>query len=139
MNTDGAMTAAATPCSPTMSRFLSMYARLCAYASARTRFSYSTRFQASILAAITVFQTFYYPRETGQRLSSFNRAVVSIFAVIVFYNLYAVGIARYEHLLDFLQVLAAFKLYISIAKYVPQVRYFVIIRGPHVLTYLIVT
>lgn len=75
---------------------------------------------ASILAAITVFQTFYYPRETGQRLSSFNRAVVSIFGVIVLYNLYAVGIARYEHLLDFLQVLAAFKLYISIAKYVPQ-------------------
>ena len=74
-----------------------------------------------MLASIIFLQTLYYPRGHGQRLSSFNRAVI-IFVVIFFaFDMWRIYTSR-AHLIDVLYHLGTFKLYVSIAKYIPQVR-----------------
>jgi len=75
---------------------------------------------ASTLALITFLQTLYYPRERGQRLSTYNRVVVSLYTLIILANVYGVAIVNTQYLYEFIYVLSLFKLYVSIAKYIPQ-------------------
>jgi len=75
---------------------------------------------ACTLALITFLQTLYYPREQGQRLSTYNRVVVTLYALTLLVNVYGVTIVNQEHLYEFIYVLSLFKLYVSIAKYIPQ-------------------
>jgi cystinosin len=74
---------------------------------------------AATLATITSLQTLWYPRGVDQRLSPFNRAVVPaalLFGAITLSMVWSGSL----HTIDFLYNLGIFKLYVSIAKYVPQ-------------------
>lgn len=76
---------------------------------------------ALVLTVVVLLQTFYYRRASGQRLSPFNRAVISF--MLVFFLIDMTRIARAQaHLIDVLYHLGAFKLYVSITKYIPQAR-----------------
>jgi len=74
---------------------------------------------AATLSLITLLQTYWYPRAPGQRLSTFNRLLISLVFLIAFSNLFAVANGA-EHAIDFLYLLSYFKLYVTIAKFVPQ-------------------
>ncbi|CAE6447711.1 unnamed protein product [Rhizoctonia solani] len=74
---------------------------------------------ALVLTLVTLFQTFYYPRGSGQRLSTFNRAVIAFMVIFITIDLGRVA-AHQAHLIDVLYHLGTFKLYVSIAKYIPQ-------------------
>ncbi|CAE6457634.1 unnamed protein product [Rhizoctonia solani] len=74
---------------------------------------------ALVLTLVTLFQTFYYPRGSGQRLSTFNRAVIAFMVIFITVDLGRV-VAHQAHLIDVLYHLGTFKLYVSIAKYIPQ-------------------
>ncbi|KAG8718127.1 hypothetical protein FRC08_005900 [Ceratobasidium sp. 394] len=76
---------------------------------------------ALVLTVIVLSQTFYYPRGPGQQLSPFNRAAI-IFMVMVFLVDAGRIAASQAHLIDVLYHLGTFKLYVSIAKYIPQAR-----------------
>ncbi|KAG8715105.1 hypothetical protein FRC09_016926 [Ceratobasidium sp. 395] len=76
---------------------------------------------ALVLTIIVLLQTFYYPRGPGQRLSHFNRAVIA-FMVVFFVVDIGRTILFQEPLIDVLYHLGTFKLYVSIAKYIPQAR-----------------
>lgn len=73
------------------------------------------------MSLFVILQTFYYPRDRDQRLSLYNRAVTSIYGLIILANVVSVFVLDQKHLIDFMYVLALFKLYLSFAKYVPQV------------------
>ncbi|KAF8322016.1 PQ-loop-domain-containing protein [Clavulina sp. PMI_390] len=93
---------------------------------------------ATMLTMITFFQTVYYPRAPGQRLSLFNRAIVVLYIIGLIVTTWAVlasnGVqsnvvgtvfAVVEEVqawtwLDVLGVMSVFKLYVSVGKYVPQ-------------------
>jgi len=75
---------------------------------------------AAILASITLLQTWIYPRAPGQRLSTVNHFVVTIALVVFATNLFSVIVGR-ESTIDLLYILSYFKLYVSVAKYIPQV------------------
>ncbi|KAG8935129.1 hypothetical protein FRC03_011509 [Tulasnella sp. 419] len=75
---------------------------------------------ASILAWITLAQTFYYPRGSGQQLSLFNRVIITLFVLLVALDTTSV-LKGAEHGLDVLYHLSYFKLWITLSKYVPQV------------------
>ncbi|EJT97601.1 cystinosin [Dacryopinax primogenitus] len=74
---------------------------------------------AFTLATITLLQTFWYPRAPDQRLSNFNRILLLAFGTFCVVDLTLVA-SRVEQVLPFLNHLSYFKLYVSIAKYVPQ-------------------
>lgn len=76
--------------------------------------------QAVTLAGVQWAQTFWYPRAPGQALSPYNRIVVPAVGLIAAVNVLLLLIGT-EHLIDFLYLLSYFKLYVSVAKYVPQV------------------
>jgi len=76
---------------------------------------------ALVLSAIVLLQTFYYPRGPGQSLSSFNRAAIIFMAIFFAVDMWRVY-AFQAHLIDVLYHLGTFKLYVSIAKYIPQAR-----------------
>lgn len=83
----------------------------------------------SVTMTVVVFsQTLYYQRESGQRISDFNRVVISTYLVILGANLYALMVLQTESLYAFIHVLGLFKLYVSVAKYIPQVRSFTPVR-----------
>ncbi|KAF8322038.1 hypothetical protein DL93DRAFT_2129521 [Clavulina sp. PMI_390] len=75
---------------------------------------------ATLMACVWYIQTFYYPREPGQRISTFTRSVISAYGLIVLINAYALFVARTESLYSFVYILSLFKLYVSVAKYIPQ-------------------
>lgn len=83
--------------------------------------------QAFALTLVWFGQTLYYPRDSDQRVSDFNRVVISLYLVVLGANMYALAVLHYESLYDFIHVLALFKLYISVAKYIPQVRAFTLV------------
>jgi len=74
---------------------------------------------AFLLSSITLAQTYYYPRAEGQKLSPWNRGVVTAFFVLVAADYLLVGMGVQEPI-DFLYHLSYFKLYVTFAKYVPQ-------------------
>lgn len=74
---------------------------------------------ASIMASLWLVQTLYYPREPGQRTSTFNRVVMTTYGLIVVFNALRVWSGT-ESLYGFVSVLSLFKLYVSVGKYVPQ-------------------
>jgi len=74
---------------------------------------------AAILASITLLQTWIYPRAPGQRLSTANHFVVTFALVVFATNLFSV-ITGSESAIDLLYILSYFKLYVSVAKYIPQ-------------------
>jgi len=74
---------------------------------------------AVTLATFTLLQTFWYPRAPGQLLSNFNRVLLVAFTVFCLVDLTLV-VSAAEQVLPFLYHLSYFKLYVSIAKYVPQ-------------------
>lgn len=76
---------------------------------------------ALVLTTIIYWQTWYYPRAPKQQLSTFNRAVISFMVVFVLVDLCRVFFFQ-ARLIDVLYHLGMFKLYVSIAKYVPQAR-----------------
>ncbi|QRV76670.1 PQ-loop repeat-containing protein 1 [Ceratobasidium sp. AG-Ba] len=76
---------------------------------------------ALVLTVIILFQTFYYPRASGQRLSPFNRVVISFMVVFFLIDMGRIAIFQAQ-LIDVLYHLGMFKLYVSIAKYIPQAR-----------------
>ena len=76
--------------------------------------------KAAILASITLLQTWIYPRAPGQRLSTANHFVVTFALVVFATNLFSV-ITGSESAIDLLYILSYFKLYVSVAKYIPQV------------------
>ncbi|KAG9126982.1 hypothetical protein FRC07_001146 [Ceratobasidium sp. 392] len=76
---------------------------------------------ALVLTVIVLFQTFYYPRGPGQRLSYFHRAVIAFMVAFFVVDIGRV-VAFQEPLIDVLYHLGTFKLYVSIAKYIPQLR-----------------
>lgn len=47
---------------------------------------------------------------------------MSIYAVVLAANVFGVTVLRTESLYNFVQVLSIFKLYVSVAKNIPQVR-----------------
>jgi len=74
---------------------------------------------ALIVSSITMLQSLRYKRDPGQRLSDINRVVLSSFigaasvgALLIF--------TGNVHPLDYIYFLSFLKLYISIAKYIPQ-------------------
>lgn len=71
------------------------------------------------MASVWLLQTLYYPREPGQRTSTFNRVVMLTYGLIVIINVWSLLQGR-ETLYEFVSVLSLFKLYVSAAKYVPQ-------------------
>ncbi|KAF8326520.1 PQ loop repeat-domain-containing protein [Cantharellus anzutake] len=75
---------------------------------------------AATLASITLIQTWIYPREIGQRLSTANRFVVAIALFMFTTHVFSITLGT-EPIIDFLYILSYFKLYVSVAKYVPQV------------------
>lgn len=74
---------------------------------------------ALVLTVITFFQTLYYTRAPGQRLSPFNRGVLAIMLILISIDLGRAATHR-AHLIDVLYHLGSLKLYVSIAKYIPQ-------------------
>lgn len=76
------------------------------------------------MASLWLVQTLYYPREPGQRTSTFNRVVMTTYGLIVVFNALRVWSGT-ESLYGFVSVLSLFKLYVSVGKYVPQVSIFV--------------
>jgi len=74
---------------------------------------------AFFISAFTLAQTFYYPRAANQRISTYNRVVISAAFVLLIGNLLALGWGSTK-LIDLLYNLSYFKLYISLAKYIPQ-------------------
>ncbi|CUA76815.1 Cystinosin homolog [Drosophila melanogaster] [Rhizoctonia solani] len=74
---------------------------------------------ALVLTLVTLFQTFYYPRGPEQRLSTFNRVVIGFMVIFIAVDLGRVA-THQAHLIDVLYHLGTFKLYVSIAKYIPQ-------------------
>ncbi|KAG9103603.1 hypothetical protein FRC06_009613 [Ceratobasidium sp. 370] len=77
--------------------------------------------KALVLTVIVLSQTFYYPRGPGQQLSPFNRAAIIFMAVVFFVDVGRIAVSQ-AHLIDVLYHLGTFKLYVSIAKYIPQAR-----------------
>jgi len=77
---------------------------------------------AATLASITLIQTWIYPRAPGQRLSPANHYLIIITLVVFAMNLFSVSVGR-ESAIDLLYLLSYFKLYVSVAKYIPQVSY----------------
>lgn len=77
---------------------------------------------ALVLASVIFLQTIYYPRGPGQTLSTFNRAVVVFMAVFFTMDIWKMYTSQ-VHLIDILYHLGIFKLYVSIAKYIPQARF----------------
>ena len=74
---------------------------------------------ALILTVITFSQTLYYARAPGQRLSTFNRVIITGMMIFIAVDLGRVVTHR-AHLIDVLYHLGMFKIYVSIAKYIPQ-------------------
>ncbi|CAE6521149.1 unnamed protein product [Rhizoctonia solani] len=74
---------------------------------------------ALVLTLVTLFQTFHYSRGPGQRLSTFNRAAIAFMVIFIAVDLGRVA-AHQARLIDVLYHLGTFKLYVSIAKYIPQ-------------------
>jgi len=74
---------------------------------------------ATALAFFTLLQTFWYPRAPEQRLSNFNRALLSLYVLFLVFDLSLVA-SHHEKILPVLYHMSYFKLYVSIAKYVPQ-------------------
>ncbi|KAF9520392.1 hypothetical protein BS47DRAFT_1323917 [Hydnum rufescens UP504] len=75
---------------------------------------------AATLALFTLLQTYWYPRAPGQRLSLFNSLLISLVFLIAASNLFAVAMGA-EQGIDFLYLISYFKLYVTIAKFIPQV------------------
>lgn len=76
------------------------------------------------MASLWLIQTLYYPREPGQRTSTFNRVVMTTYGLVVVFNALRLWSGT-ESLYGFVSVLSLFKLYVSVGKYVPQVGLFV--------------
>ncbi|KAJ1311327.1 hypothetical protein OPQ81_009822 [Rhizoctonia solani] len=74
---------------------------------------------ALALTLVILFQTFYYPRGPGQQLSTFNRVVIAFMVIFILVDLGRVAVNQ-AHLIDVLYHLGTLKLYVSIAKYIPQ-------------------
>jgi len=71
------------------------------------------------MTAFTLTQTFWYPRGLNQRLSTYNRYLLTALFAAVSMNLFVV-ITGKSLLIDLLYHLSVFKLYVTIAKYIPQ-------------------
>ncbi|GAA5976224.1 hypothetical protein JCM5350_001387 [Sporobolomyces pararoseus] len=79
---------------------------------------------ATLLASLTLLQSFYYKRDPSQRISTFNRfflAFVLVSTILLFFVAASSTFSRFEYF-DVITYLSYIKLYISFAKYVPQVR-----------------
>ncbi|GAA5948263.1 hypothetical protein JCM3765_001342 [Sporobolomyces pararoseus] len=113
---------------------------LALYSSSAVRRQYQTRHEghlpqvrlndvyfsahATLLATLTLLQSFYYKRDPSQRISTFNRFFLSFVLVstlLLFFIASSSTFARFEYL-DVITYLSYVKLYISFAKYVPQVK-----------------
>ena len=87
--------------------------------------------QAATLASITLIQTWIYPRARGQRLSVGNHYLIIITFVVFAMNVFSVFVGR-ESAIDLLYLLSYFKLYVSVAKYIPQVSFISVSPTPFV-------
>ncbi|CAE6399937.1 unnamed protein product [Rhizoctonia solani] len=76
---------------------------------------------ALVLSLVTWSQTFYYHRGPRQRLSTFNKVLITFMVAFIGVDLGRVA-THQANLIDILYHLGMFKLYVSIAKYIPQVR-----------------
>ncbi|GAA5900902.1 cystinosin-like protein ERS1 [Sporobolomyces salmoneus] len=79
---------------------------------------------ATLLATLTLGQSFFYRRDPAQKISSFNRYfLLFVFAstIILAFLAATPSVHRIEYL-DVIQYLSYIKLYISFSKYVPQVK-----------------
>ncbi|CAE6435118.1 unnamed protein product [Rhizoctonia solani] len=74
---------------------------------------------ALALTLVTWSQTFYYHRGPGQTLSTFNGVTIAFMVIFIGTDLGRVAIHQ-ARLIDVLYHLGTFKLYVSIAKYIPQ-------------------
>ncbi|KAF8708002.1 transporter, partial [Rhizoctonia solani] len=82
-------------------------------------FASYTDTQALALTLVTWSQTFYYHRGPGQTLSTFNGVTIAFMVIFIGTDLGRVAIHQ-ARLIDVLYHLGTFKLYVSIAKYIPQ-------------------
>jgi len=74
---------------------------------------------ASLTSAFTLAQTFWYPRGLNQRLSTYNTYLLTALFVAISVNLFDV-LGRESLFIDLLYNLSLFKLYVTVAKFVPQ-------------------
>jgi len=75
---------------------------------------------AFVLSAFVLCQSFWYKRDPSQRVSTFNRIVISTLVALIIGSTLRTAFSQTRTWLDLLYFLSYIKLYVSFAKYLPQ-------------------